>query len=50
MKEFTKAKFIDFGARLAKAGLIAAYPPRSHSHNIFSLFWREIATRGKLEY
>lgn len=38
MKEFTMAEIIDFGARLAKAGLIAVYPPRSHSHNIFSLF------------
>lgn len=38
MKDFTKAEIIDFGARLAKAGLIAVYPPRSHSHNIFALF------------
>lgn len=37
MKEFTKAEIIDFGARLAKAGLIAVYPSRSHSHNVFSL-------------
>lgn len=37
-KNFSKAEVIDFGRRLAEAGLICKYPPRSHSHNINALF------------
>ena len=37
-KILTKEEVIRIGKKLADAGLIVAYPPRSHSHNVFSLF------------
>lgn len=36
--KFTKDQIINIGNKLAKAGLITGYAPRSHSHNIKSLF------------
>lgn len=38
MKTFTKEQVIEIGNKLANAGLIVKYAPRSHSHNAFSLF------------
>ena len=38
MNTFTKEKIIEIGRKLANAGLIVKYAPRSHSHNCFSLF------------
>lgn len=38
MKSFTKEQVIEIGNKLADAGLVAKYAPRSHSHNEFSLF------------
>ena len=35
---FSKQEIIEFGKRLAKAGIICEYKPQSHSHNCFSLF------------
>lgn len=37
-KKFSKEEVINMGIRLADAGLVCKYPPRSHSHNTFSLF------------
>lgn len=37
-KEFSKEQVIEIGQRLAAAGLIVNFPPRSHSHNVFVLF------------
>ncbi len=34
---FSKNEIIEIGNKLANAGLIAKYPPRSHSHDAFSL-------------
>lgn len=38
MTTFTKDQVIEIGNKLANAGLVFKYEPRSHSHNIFSLF------------
>lgn len=38
MKTFTKEQVIEIGNKLANAGLVVKYAPRSHSHNAFSLF------------
>jgi hypothetical protein len=35
---FSKQEVIDIGNKLAKANFVATYKPRSHSHNVFSLF------------
>lgn len=38
MTTFTKEQIIEIGNKLANAGLVVKYSPRSHSHNVFSLF------------
>lgn len=35
---FSKQEVIDIGNKLAKVNFVATYKPRSHSHNVFSLF------------
>lgn len=35
---FSKQEVIEVGNKLAKANFVATYKPRSHSHNVFSLF------------
>lgn len=37
-KELDKQKVIEIGKKLAKANFIKTYSPRSHSHDVFSLF------------
>lgn len=35
---FSEQEVIEVGNKLAKANFVATYKPRSHSHNVFSLF------------
>lgn len=35
---FSKQQIIEIGNKLATKGMVCKYPPRSHSHNTFSLF------------
>lgn len=37
-RNFSKQEVIEIGNKLAKANFVATYKPRSHSHNVFSLF------------
>lgn len=37
-RNFSKQEVIEIGNKLAKANFVTTYKPRSHSHDIFSLF------------
>lgn len=37
-RKFNKQEVIEIGKKLAKANFVTTYKPRSHSHNIGSLF------------
>lgn len=43
MKKFNQNEIIELGKKLSKAGFVAEYKPRSHSHILYSLFPQTVA-------